>query len=87
MSVHRDRYRPMCITDIEAIEMSRKLAEYHKDLAIEAALWKGVRPFELVHEYHSDLAERLSIEVTQIPERIATPSVPKSAIVPSMTVG
>ena len=37
----------MCITDIEAIEMSRKLAEYHKDLAIEAALWKGVRPFDL----------------------------------------
>jgi hypothetical protein len=60
----------MSITDIEAIEMSRKLAEYHKDLAIEAALWKGVRPLDLVHEYHSDLAERLTIEVNQIPERI-----------------
>jgi len=52
------------MTDEQLAAMHRLLAEYHRRLAKEAAL-------DVVQQYHSDLAERLSDEAALIPRRTA----------------
>jgi hypothetical protein len=52
------------MTDEQLVDMHRFLAEYHRRLAKEAAL-------DVVQQYHSDLAQRLSDEVALIPRRTA----------------
>jgi hypothetical protein len=52
------------MTDEELAEMHRLLAEYHRRLAKEAVL-------DVVQQYHSDLAQRLSDEAALIPRRTA----------------
>jgi hypothetical protein len=52
------------MTDEQLAAMHRLLAEYHRGLAKEAVL-------DVVQQYHSDLAERLSDEAALIPRRTA----------------
>jgi hypothetical protein len=52
------------MTDERLAAMHKLLAEYHRGLAKEAAL-------DVVQQYHSDLAERLSDEAALIPRRAA----------------
>jgi len=52
------------MTDEELAAMHRLLAEYHRRLAKEAVL-------DVVQQYHSDLAQRLSDEAVLIPRRTA----------------
>ena len=52
------------MTDEQLAAMHRLLAEYHRGLAKEAVL-------DVIQQYHSDLAERLSDEATLIPRRTA----------------
>ena len=52
------------MTDEQLADMHRFLAEYHRRLAKEAAL-------DVVQQYHSDLAQRLSDEAALIPRRTA----------------
>jgi len=52
------------MTDEQLAEMHRLLAEYHRRLAKEAAL-------DVVQQYHSDLAQRLTDEAALIPRRTA----------------
>jgi hypothetical protein len=52
------------MTDQQLAEMHRLLAEYHHRLAKEALL-------DVVQQYHSDLAQRLSDEAALIPRRTA----------------
>jgi len=52
------------MTDEELAAMHRLLAEYHLRLAKEAVL-------DVVQQYHSDLAQRLSDEAVLIPRRTA----------------
>jgi hypothetical protein len=54
----------MSMTDEQLSEMHRLLAEYHRRLAKEAAL-------DVVQQYHSDLAQRLTDEAALIPRRTA----------------
>ena len=54
----------MSITDEQFAAMHRLLAEYHRGLAKEAVL-------DVVQQYHSDLAQRLSDEAALIPRRTA----------------
>ena len=54
----------MSITDEQLAAMHRLLAEYHRGLAKEAVL-------DVVQQYHSDLAQRLSDEAALIPRRTA----------------
>ena len=53
------------MTDEELAAMHRLLAEYHRRLAKEAVL------DDVVQQYHSDLAQRLSDEAVLIPRRTA----------------
>jgi hypothetical protein len=46
--------------------MLRLLAEYHRNLAKEAAL-------DVVQQYHADLAQRLADEAALTPRRAAIP--------------
>ena len=50
------------MTDEQLAAMHRLLAEYHRRLAKEALL-------DVVQQYHSDLAQRLSDEAVLIPRR------------------
>jgi hypothetical protein len=50
------------MTDEQLAAMHRLLAEYHRGLAKKAVL-------DVVQQYHSDLAERLSEEAALIPRR------------------
>ena len=52
------------MTDEELAAIHRLLAEYHRRLAKEAVL-------DVVQQYHSDLAQRLSDEAVLIPRRTA----------------
>ena len=52
------------MTDEQLAEMHRLLADYHRRLANEAML-------DVVQQYHSDLAQRLSDEAALIPRRTA----------------
>jgi hypothetical protein len=52
------------MTDEQLAAMHRLLAEYHRGLAKEAIL-------DVVQQYHSDLAQRLSDEAVLIPRRTA----------------
>ena len=52
------------MTDEQLAAMHRLLAEYHRGLAKEAVL-------DVVQQYHSDLAQRLSDEAALIPRRTA----------------
>jgi hypothetical protein len=52
------------MTDEQLADMHRLLAEYHRGLAKEAVL-------DVVQQYHSDLAQRLSDEAALIPRRTA----------------
>jgi CHASE3 domain sensor protein len=52
------------MTDEQLAAMHRLLAEYHRRLAKEAVL-------DIVQQYHSDLAQRLSDEAVLIPRRTA----------------
>jgi hypothetical protein len=52
------------MTDEQLAAMHKLLAEYHRRLAKEAVL-------DVVQQYHSDLAQRLSDEATLIPRRTA----------------
>ncbi|MGB6399135.1 MAG: hypothetical protein WBF73_26170 [Bradyrhizobium sp.] len=52
------------MTDEELAAMHKLLAEYHRRLGKEAVL-------DVVQQYHSDLAQRLSDEATLIPRRTA----------------
>ena len=52
------------MTDEQLAEMHRLLAEFHRRLASEAAL-------NVVQQYHSDLAQRLTDEAALIPRRTA----------------
>jgi hypothetical protein len=52
------------MTDEQLAAMHRLLAEYHRRLAKEAIL-------DVVQQYHSDLAQRLSDEAVLIPRRTA----------------
>jgi hypothetical protein len=52
------------MTDEQLAAMHRQLAEYHRRLAKQAVL-------DVVRQYHSDLAERLSDEAMLIPRRTA----------------
>ena len=52
------------MTDEQLAAMHRLLAEYHRRLAKEALL-------DIVQQYHSDLAQRLSDEAVLIPRRTA----------------
>jgi hypothetical protein len=54
----------MPMTDEQLAAMHRLLAEYHRRLAKEAVL-------DVVQQYHSDLALRLSDEAALIPRRTA----------------
>ena len=54
----------MPMTDEQLAEMHRLLADYHRRLANEAML-------DVVQQYHSDLAQRLSDEAALIPRRTA----------------
>ena len=50
------------MTDEQLAAMHRLLAEYHRRLAKQALL-------DIVQQYHSDLAQRLSDEAVLIPRR------------------
>jgi hypothetical protein len=52
------------MTDEQLAAMHRLLAEYHSRLAKEAIL-------DVVQQYHSDVAQRLSDEAVLIPRRTA----------------
>ena len=52
------------MTDEQYAAMHRLLAKYHRSLAKEAVL-------DVVQQYHSDLAQRLSDEAALIPRRTA----------------
>ena len=52
------------MTDEQLADMHRLLAEFHRRLASEAAL-------DVVQQYHSDLAQRLTDEAALIPRRTA----------------
>ena len=52
------------MTDEQLAAMHRLLAGYHRNLAKEAVL-------DIVQQYHSDLAQRLADEASQIPRRTA----------------
>jgi hypothetical protein len=52
------------MTDEQLAAMHKLLAEYHRRLAKEAVL-------DVVQQYHSDLAQRLSDEAALIPRRTA----------------
>jgi len=52
------------MTDEQLAAMHRLLAEYHRRLARQALL-------DIVQQYHSDLAQRLSDEAVLIPRRTA----------------
>ena len=52
------------MTDEQLAAMHRLLAEYHRRLTKEAVL-------DIVQQYHSDLAQRLSDEAVLIPRRTA----------------
>jgi hypothetical protein len=52
------------LTDEQLAAMHKLLAEYHRRLAKEAVL-------DVVQQYHSDLAQRLSDEAALIPRRTA----------------
>jgi hypothetical protein len=52
------------MTDEQLAAMHRLLAEYHRNVAKEAAL-------DIVQQYHADLAQRLADEASQIPRRPA----------------
>jgi hypothetical protein len=52
------------MTDEELAATHKLLAEYHRRLAKEAVL-------DVVQQYHSDLAQRLSDEAALIPRRTA----------------
>ena len=52
------------MTDEQLVDMHRLLAEFHRRLASEAAL-------NVVQQYHSDLAQRLTDEAALIPRRTA----------------
>ena len=52
------------MTDEQLADMHRLLAEFHRRLASEAAL-------NVVQQYHSDLARRLTDEAALIPRRTA----------------
>ncbi len=52
------------MTDEQLAKMHRLLAEYHRGLAKAAVL-------DVIKQYHSDLAQRLSDEATLIPRRTA----------------
>ena len=52
------------MTDEQLADMHRLLAEFHRRLASEAAL-------NVVQQYHSDLAQRLTDEAALIPRRTA----------------
>jgi hypothetical protein len=52
------------MTDEQLAAMHRLLAEYHRRLASEAVL-------DVVQQYHSDIARRLSDEAALIPRRTA----------------
>jgi hypothetical protein len=52
------------MTDEQVAAMHGLLAEYHRKLAKEAVL-------DVVQQYHSDLAQRLSDEAALIPRRTA----------------
>jgi hypothetical protein len=52
------------MTDEQLAAMHRLLAEYHRRLAKEAIL-------DVVQQYHSDVAQRLSDEAVLIPRRTA----------------
>lgn len=52
------------MTDDEAVELHRKLADYHAKLAREAVL-------DIFHEHHEQLAELLASEVVRIAQRAA----------------
>ena len=54
----------MSMTDEQLAAMHKLLAEYHRGLAKEAVL-------DVVQQYHSDLAQRLSDEAALIPRRTA----------------
>src|SRR6202022_1936150 len=54
----------MPMTDEQLTAIHRLLAEYHRRLAKEAVL-------DVVQQYHSDLAQRLSDEAVLIPRRTA----------------
>jgi hypothetical protein len=54
----------MPMTDEQLAAMHRLLAEHHRRLAKEAVL-------DVVQQYHSDLAQRLSDEAVLIPRRTA----------------
>ena len=57
------RVETLCtMTDEQLAAMHRLLAEYHRRLAKEAVL-------DVVQQYHSDLAQRLSDEAVLIPRR------------------
>ena len=52
------------MTDEQLADMHRLLAGFHRRLASEAAL-------DVVQQYHSDLAQRLTDEAALIPRRTA----------------
>jgi hypothetical protein len=52
------------MTDEQLAAMHRLISEYHRRLAKEAVL-------DVVQQYHSDLAQRLSDEAALIPRRTA----------------
>ena len=52
------------MTDEQLTEIHRLLAEHHRRLAKEAVL-------DVIEQYHSDLAQRLSDEAALIPRRAA----------------
>jgi hypothetical protein len=54
----------MPVTDEQLADIHKLLAEYHRRLAREAVL-------DVVQQYHSDLAQRLSDEAALIPRRTA----------------
>jgi len=54
----------MSMTDEEFADLHRLLAEYHRRLAKEAVL-------DVVRQYHSELAQRLTDEAVLIPRRAA----------------
>src|ERR1700730_7473608 len=56
--------RSKTMTEEQLAAMHRLLAEYHRRLAKEAIL-------DVVQQYHSDLAQRLSDEAVLIPRRTA----------------
>ena len=64
ISVIRAHSQGMSMTDEQLAAMHKLLAEYHRGLAKEAVL-------DVVQQYHSDLAQRLSDEAALIPRRTA----------------